>query len=150
MAVVLALSVYTELKEKRIPNALTVSGMIAGLALGYLPGGLTLGASALGLLIGFGTLFVFYVLGGMGGGDVKLMGAVGALAGFPMILSILFHTAIIGGAMALLQLVWKGSLRLRASGGPPIAKDVPPAPLTIPYGLAIAMGAVVSLFFGFS
>ncbi len=97
LAVLLALSVYWEMKEHRIPNWLTVSGMLAGLMLAYLRGGETLISSLVGLGIGFGFLFIFYVFGGIGGGDVKLMGAIGALLGHKLVVPALFYTAVIGG-----------------------------------------------------
>ncbi len=143
LAMVLTIAVYSELKEKRIPNWINLLGILAGLAIGYLPGGLSLQASIAGLAIGFGLLFIFYVFGGMGGGDVKLMGAVGALLGFPLILPVLFYTAIIGGFMALMLLIWKGRLRKA-----PATEEAPKEPLTIPYGVAIAVGCVAAIFMG--
>lgn len=107
LAVLLALSVYWEMKEHRIPNWLTVSGMLAGLMLAYLRGGETLISSLVGLGIGFGFLFIFYVFGGIGGGDVKLMGAIGALLGHKLVVPALFYTAVIGAFMAVVVLIWR-------------------------------------------
>jgi prepilin peptidase CpaA len=156
LAILVTIAVYTELKEKRIPNFLTLLGMLAGLAVGYLPGGITLRASIAGLLTGFGFLFIFYVFGGIGGGDVKLMGAVGALLGYPMILPAVFFTAIIGGFMAVMLLIWKGEFwrsgrRCLSLLWRKTEADTAPAPnepLTIPYGVAIAIGSLLSLFMG--
>ena len=156
LAVLVTIAVYTELKEKRIPNSLTLLGMLAGLAVGYLPGGITGRSSVAGLAMGFGLLFIFYVFGGIGGGDVKLMGAVGALLGYPLILPVIFYTAIIGGFMAILLLIWKDEFwhgcrrffslcrrKTEVSVAP-----TPTEPLTIPYGVAIAIGCILSLFIG--
>lgn len=154
LAVTLAVAVYFEMKYSRIPNWLTLSAMGAGLICGYLPGGPTFGSSVLGLVIGFGFLFIFYVFGGIGGGDVKLMGAIGALVGHGLIGTVLFYTAVIGGFMAVVALIWRGRARVNAgkavavSAGsilpPPVANAVP---LTIPYGLAIAGGCLLALLF---
>src|SRR5674476_228169 len=85
LALMLAIAVYVELKESRIPNWLTLSGMALGLLIGYLHGTAAFWMSLGGLVIGFGFLFIFYVFGGLGGGDVKLMGAAGALMGANLI-----------------------------------------------------------------
>lgn len=162
LAVMLTLGVYAEIKESRIPNWLTVSGMGLGLALGYLnlPQGLTFASSLIGLCTGFGFLFLFYVFGGMGGGDVKLMGASGALLGAHLIGPALFYTAIVGGFMALMVLIWRDSLWTGVKKGlgmvmsrkKPVdteSEAVAGAPVTtIPYGLAIATGCLLALLFG--
>lgn len=156
LAVVLVIAVYRELREGRIPNWVSISGMAAGLLLGYLPGGLPLRSSIVGLLIGFGFLFIFYVFGGVGGGDVKLMGAAGALLGSDLIQSALFFTALTGAIMALIALIWSRQFR---DGLGRIAKHfilwrktepaMPAAqvsPVTIPYGIAIAVGCLAALY----
>src|SRR5579862_5380360 len=83
LAMMLAIAVYVELKERRIPNWLTLSGMALGLFIAWSNNALP--SSIGGLLIGFGFLFIFYVFGGVGGVDVKLMGAAGALLGIKLI-----------------------------------------------------------------
>lgn len=162
LVVVIVVATYTELQESRIPNWLTLPALGIGLLLGYFNLGMTLGASVTGFLVGFGTLFVFYMFGGMGGGDVKLMGAVGALFGYPDVLSVLVYTAFIGGAMALVALIWQGdllgglrrafSMFVKTGPGPQLddVDDEPgdsesekSAPVTIPYGLAIVGGCVL-------
>jgi prepilin peptidase CpaA len=158
LGVLLVGGVFTELTRRRVPNALTVFGMATGLLLGYLPGGISLKASLGGLAIGFGLLFLFYMFGGMGGGDVKMMGAVGALLGYPLIVPVVMYTALVGGLMAILMLIWNGefwagmagSLR-RAFRRPTDATAVAVSPLktkTIPYGLAITAGCLAALFLG--
>ncbi len=154
LGMVLTVAVYLELKESRIPNWLTLTGMSIGLLLGYLPGGLTFPASLLGLCVGFGFLFLFYVFGGIGGGDVKLMGAVGALLGGNVVGHALFYTAVIGGFMAVTVLIWRGGLWLGVRRGvmrlfkgkrlPESPDDTTPA-ATVPYGLAIAAGSLLAL-----
>lgn len=150
---------YTELKDNRIPNVIPLIGLTVGLLVGYFPGGPTLGQSIVGFLAGFGFLFVFYMFGGMGGGDVKLMGAVGALVGYPAILTVLMFTALIGGLMAIVVLIWnRQALKQVARSLNPFRRrkgeaaaeegaEPPPAP-TIPYGLAIVGGCLATFFLG--
>jgi prepilin peptidase CpaA len=155
LAVMLALAVYLELKERRIPNWLTFSGMALGLLISYLSGTVSFWSSLGGLTIGFGFMFIFYVFGGVGGGDVKLMGAAGALMGIKLIQPALFYTAFIGAFLAILLVVWRKDFWVRiAYGLQQLAfwrKDgktqmAPGTPVTVPYGLAIAIGCLVALF----
>ena len=155
LILLLAVSVFTELKDHRIPNWLTLSGAGMGLFLGYLPGGADLASSIIGFAIGFGVLFIFYVFGGMGGGDVKLMGAVGALQGSPLIFTTVVYTALIGGVMAVFILIWHqkfwsgmGRSIIMFFRSKKAAEAAPPthALPTVPYGLAIAAGTVLTLF----
>ena len=62
-------------------------------------------------LIGFGVFLVFYLMGGMGGGDVKLMSGFGALLGDGRILPAALLAAASGGVMALGYLAVRGILR---------------------------------------
>ena len=62
-------------------------------------------ASAAGLLVGLVVFFPLFVLRGLGGGDVKLMGAMGAWLGTSMIFGVAFYTALAGGALALVLIV---------------------------------------------
>jgi len=50
------------------------------------------------------------MMGGMGGGDVKLMAAIGAIMGYPFILDAMFYSIMFGGFVALLVLAWKKTL----------------------------------------
>jgi prepilin peptidase CpaA len=107
LALVLAAAIY-DVRYRRIPNWLTVTGVVIGIALnGFLnarvPG--ILKASLIGLGAGFGIYFVLYALRAMGAGDVKLMAAVGAVVGWPNWFGIFIITAMLGGLMALILVV---------------------------------------------
>ncbi len=154
LSVLLTVSVYMELKERRIPNYLTFPAMACGLLLGYIPGGVTLMSSVAGFGLGFGILFVFYLFGGMGGGDVKLMGAVGALMGYPLIVPTVVNTAVIGGVMAIFVMIrhldfrkFAGILVRHPADEPDVNKHEKQdnKKATIPYGLAIATGCMITL-----
>lgn len=157
LGVMLTVSVYLELSKGRIPNWVCLCGVVAGLLLGYLPGGISLKSSIVGMLIGFGFLFLFYIFGGVGGGDVKLMWAAGSLLGSDLIQPALFFTALTGAIMALLALIWSRNFRegfdrtmrrflLRRKQEPAVAQVLPLPPVTVPYGVAIAVGCLVALF----
>lgn len=154
LALVLIIAVYGEVKENRIPNWLTLAGMASGLLLGYLHGDRAFMHHLGGLVIGFGFLFIFYVFGGIGGGDVKLMGAVGALMGAELIKPTLFYTAAIGAVLALLIVIWRKDFWDRLAWG--LGKlafwrsavgerPAQAGPVTVPYGVAIAAGCLVAL-----
>jgi prepilin peptidase CpaA len=157
LAIMLAIAVYIELKEMRIPNWLTLSGMSLGLLISYFDGTPAFVSSIVGLFIGFGFLFIFYVFGGVGGGDVKLMGAAGALMGSALIKPALVYTAFIGAFLAIMMVIWRkdfwmriiwGMKRLafwRKGDGVELA---PPAPIAVPYGMAIALGCLLALLVG--
>lgn len=154
LAVMLAVAVYVELRENRIPNWLTLSGMALGLLIGYLAGTAHFWSSLGGLAIGFGFLFIFYVFGGVGGGDVKLMGAAGALMGSDLIKPALVYTAMLGAFLAVMMVIWRRDFWLRLGAGvrklafwrkPPEAQAAESAPITVPYGVAIALGCLLAI-----
>ncbi len=98
-----------------------------------------MGSSAAGVGAGFAVFLVFYLLGGMGGGDVKLMAGFGAVLGLERLLEAALWTAGLGGLFALgvLGFEW-----LRRRLGPPRGSGRVEA---IPYAPAIALGAWLSL-----
>lgn len=112
LALVLAAAVY-DVRYRRIPNWLTVAGVVAGLTLNTFlyqgwPG---LRLSLMGLGTGFGVYFVLYVMRFMGAGDVKLMAAIGAMVGWADWFGIFLVTAILGGVAALVLVLFRGRLK---------------------------------------
>ena len=102
----------TDLTSKKIYNVQTYPAMLCGLILGFVSEGVH-GAlvSFGGLLVGLGLLMVLYLVGGMGAGDVKLLGAIGALKGASFVLWTMFYTGLVGGFMALAVIIWHGTAR---------------------------------------
>jgi prepilin peptidase CpaA len=101
-----------DIRSRRVPNFLTLPGIFCGLLMHLLFGGWAqLGTAALAGLICFGIFLIFWLAGGMGAGDVKLMAAVGCLAGLPNVASLLVSTAIAGGMMAIVVAIWRGRAR---------------------------------------
>ena len=151
----------TDVRAARIPNALTLLGVVAGLvAHAVLPAGLGVGAALAAAAAGLVVFLPFFVLGGMGGGDVKLMAAVGAWLGWPAILTAALTIAIVGGGVALVVAISRGYLRqalgnLLALARFWIVAGVRPEPsLTLaegrgprlPYAVPVLLGVLVTLW----
>jgi prepilin peptidase CpaA len=104
-------SVY-DIRSSRIPNVLTASSIAIGLLLHLILGGWSqLAFSFVGGLIGGGLFLIFFLLGGMGAGDVKLMAAVGCLVGLGSLSRVLIATVLVGATLALLLAFYRGRLR---------------------------------------
>jgi prepilin peptidase CpaA len=158
---VVVVACVCDLRTRRIPNALTLGAAVAAFAFALLENGVSgLGWSAAGWLISIVVFFPFFALGGMGAGDVKLLGALGAWFGALDALHLALYTALAGGAMGavvsyargylstalwnlwLLVAFWRTAglrphpeLTLRSARGPKLA-----------YALPIAVGAVTTLW----
>lgn len=115
LPLVIGAAVY-DMRYRRIPNWLNVTGAILGLAMNAWlivdgrpwPG---LFFSLKGLALGFGAYFMLYAIRAMGAGDVKLMAAVGALVGWEDWVGIFIFTAIIGGISAVVLALARGRLK---------------------------------------
>ncbi|MEF2143898.1 MAG: prepilin peptidase [Desulfovibrionaceae bacterium] len=106
VVVALAVAVVTDLRQQRIPNALTFSTALAGLAYHFTTGGADGLLFALaGLGMGLALMLVPYLLGVMGGGDVKLMAALGACLGWQLIAEAFLYSSLAGGVYALVILL---------------------------------------------
>lgn len=148
-------------RSRRIPNVLTFS--LAGIALlaNGLAGGWTgLAASALGLVFGLAFFLVVMLLGAMGAGDVKLMAGLGALLGVVNVFWIGLFTALMGGVLAILYGLGKGSLPrmlhrtwellkcIVLTGRLPKADELHASREDyMPYALAIALGVTAQYLF---
>lgn len=151
------LGAVSDIRDRRIPNWLTYSGLAGGLAARAVRGSWHgLGDATGGLLVGGGVFLLLFLVGGMGAGDVKLMAAVSAWAGLKESGTLLIATALAGGVLALCYmffcrrfastLVNAGTLlRYHATSGikpHPELNLQSSATLRMPYGLAIAAGAL--------
>ena len=157
----LVTSAGIDIQQHRIPNVLSLGGIILGVALqGWASGFSGVMAGIGGAAVGLGIFLPFYLAHGMGAGDVKLMGAAGAFLG-PM--NALLATGLslaAGGAIAVIILLARGSLHtllkrywetlvcfirtLRVEYIPPPAGDV--AAMKFPYAAAILIGTVATLW----
>ena len=104
------------------------------------------GSALLGTAAGASVFLIFYLLGGMGGGDVKLMAGFGAVLGAKQLLEAALWTAGCGGVMALL-VISAGYLRqlLKKGTGEVVAEKDTRRAGSIPYAPAIAAGVWLSL-----
>ncbi len=113
VAVAVIVSVYTDLKERKIYNAVVIPAALTGLVVNSVFTGTNgLIFSLKGLGAGLGLLFIPFLLGGFGAGDVKLMGAIGALKGAFFVFKVFLATGIAGGILAILVLVKQRRLLL--------------------------------------
>lgn len=153
-----SLAVIFDYRFRKVPNIVTFPAIVCGLAIAFLNGGLSgLMASTSGILLGIALLSIPYVRGGIGAGDVKLLGAIGAIKGAGFVFASFLGAAIIGGIMAVgrMAFIIKGSdmLVLRDSlktvyyTGALSAIEVPEYVLKekLPYAVAISGGAIVAL-----
>lgn len=151
------LGAITDVRRARIPNWLTYTALVVALVsrgvLLHWPG---LKSGALGILIAGGAFCVLFVLGAMGGGDMKLMAAVGAWVGSRHILTVMIAIALAGGVLALVSMIFnKNSIQTvrntvqlvgyRVSSGlqpHPEMNVQAPGSHRVPFGVAIALGTL--------
>jgi prepilin peptidase CpaA len=153
------LAAWSDIRTRRIPNALTVTGFVVAIALRALGGFDEVTAGLLGALLAFILSVPLFMVRGLGAGDVKLLTACGAFLGPGRLLHALLITAIAGGLMALFAIVRRRALiqtlrncrdivlgifsRSRRADLPTLTS---PGAITVPYGVAIAIGAVAAWF----
>jgi prepilin peptidase CpaA len=107
---VLIISAITDLKYQKIPNMVTFPAALTGLAYHILANGFDgFFFSVAGFVVGFLLLLFPYLMGGMGAGDVKLMGVVGTFIGPLHVLYAFIIVAFMGGIYAVLLIIFKRS-----------------------------------------
>jgi prepilin peptidase CpaA len=161
-------ALIVDVRDKKLPNKLTVPVFFAGLLFhivnGYVQSrfsgaGCGLFFAFKGFAVGFGLLFVLWIIGGSGGGDVKFMGALGTWLGAWLTFQVLVVSAVMGGLLTAIILTPRVFQMKRlspdasnpSSGGNPRfrkKKDAQPAKWSlhtgtgwrIPFGLPAALG----------
>ncbi len=125
----------TDARTYIIPDQFSLGGMVLGVALSPLPGGVDVVQSLAGAALGFGLLWLVAVLGrlvfrkdAMGGGDVKMMGMVGAFLGPAGVVLTLFLGALVGSVIF-------GPISLKTKK-------------LVPFGIFLGLGAAVSYGWG--
>lgn len=160
LLVTASLAAYYDWRSWRIPNTLVAGSMAAAVMLAVFSlEGMGTVACLLGGLAGFTVFMPLYLAGGVGAGDVKLMGSLGMHAGWLMTLEIAVVSALVGGLWAVTSIVQRSEtvawLRLKCRlllglalhekktsaiprREPPIMKSGSAG--TLPYAVVIAIG----------
>jgi prepilin peptidase CpaA len=148
---------WTDWRSRRIPNWLTVSGVVIGIALNAASGGWPAAKSSLlGVGLGLVVLLPFVLLHSLGAGDWKLAGALGAFVGWEVLVTLLIGSISVAGIMALLLVIYKrrfkqtmrniwgmlGSMATFHMPGAEVSLDNPES-LKVPYGVALALTMVL-------
>jgi prepilin peptidase CpaA len=152
-----------DLRWHRIPNWLVL--VTAGLSMTWhvvQNGWIGLWLSLGGMLLGMAVLLPMFLLKGLGAGDVKLLGALGAALTYKHILTLFVLSSIIAGIMALFRAIWSRALgktlrNLSHLAGRFLQGKFTPHPeinldhkgtLTIPFGVPLAIATWLFVFFG--
>jgi prepilin peptidase CpaA len=158
---VCGVATYWDLRERRNPNAITLPALALALCLhGATQAGQGLLLSFLGALAAGALLIPGYLLRATGGGDVKLLMAVGAFLGWPSALMAGLLSLLVGGLLGVLTALFKGRLgavfartfglarwmALRAAGAPLSRPGT--SGIKVPFGVAIAVATIWVAFGG--
>ena len=135
----------TDLRSRRIPNALTLPALAAGLVAGGLIGGWIGLADAFAGCLALGLPHVMlFVFARGGGGDAKLMAAIGAWLGLFDGLLVLLCVALCGAVLAAIYLWWSR----RTQTGDERTDEAARGAMTMPYGVAICGGVLAAVMGG--
>jgi prepilin peptidase CpaA len=154
---VLAICVTTDLRNRKIYNAVTFPAVGLAFILHFIFGGWSgLSDSLIGLAAGFGLLLIPYFMGGMGAGDVKLLAVIGALKGSWFVFSAAVYMGMIGALMAIVTLLFRKESRtfakqivyflyaLRYGTRLTFPRSFGALTAVMPYGVAIGGGALAA------
>ena len=151
------LIIYHDVRYRRIPNPFVIATLISGLTINFAIGGLHGGLNSIGgCVLAFILMFILHVFGAMGAGDVKLFAAVGSIIGAHLVLPTFVVVVLTGGLLALVSVLRNGAFGMTMHRvlqilvgllpGWQMPKFSVPADrrLTIPYGAAITIGAIIA------
>lgn len=115
LLVLVACAAAVDIRRRRIPNALTIMIAATGLLQSFTHCRTVQPAEAMaGLAAGAALTLALYLLGGLGGGDVKLFAGIGAWLGAATVVRIFALTAVIGAAIVIAQCAWRRRLGMLA------------------------------------
>ncbi len=148
---------YYDVRYRRIPNPFVLATLAGGVAINSIFGGLAgLYGSLAGCALAFTLMFLLHVFGAMGAGDVKLFAAIGAVTGAPLVLQTFVVVILTGGLLALVSIVRAGivintmqrvlQIFVGMLPGWEMPRFAVPADRrhTVPYGVAITIGSIIS------
>ena len=149
---------YYDIYYRRIPNTFVLTTLAVGVVLNVSFGGLNGAIASLGgCALGFFLMFVLHIFGAMGAGDVKLFAAIASVTGLHLVLPMFFVVILTGGVLGVVSMLRSGQVRstmmrvLQILFGVLPGHSVPrfaiPADRThtIPYGVAITFGSLISV-----
>jgi prepilin peptidase CpaA len=155
------IAAFSDLRERRIPNAITLIGLLVALGLRAVAGPDQLFAGLGGLGVALVVVLPLFAVRGMGGGDAKLLMMVGAFFGAKGFLVALLATAVFGGLLSVVAAARRQALVPALVNTAALGKWVftggrrgerralsSPGVLDVPYGLAIALGSLVAVVLG--
>ena len=149
---------YYDVRYRRIPNPFVLATLTVGIFTNAIIGGLNGALMSLGgCVLAFFLMFILHVFGAMGAGDVKLFAAIGSVMGASLVLPTFFVVVLTGGLLALVSMFRAGAVRQTMHNvllllvglmpGWKMPRFSIPADrrYTIPYGVAITFGSLISL-----
>jgi len=149
---------YYDVRYRRIPNPFVLATLAIGILINVIFAGIDGALASLGgCLLAFFLMFVLHVFGAMGAGDVKLFAAIGAVTGLHLVLPMFFVVILTGGILGVISMLRAGEPKLIMMRvlhiviGVLPGHSVPRFPVpedrryTIPYGVAITLGSLISL-----
>lgn len=149
---------YYDVCYRRIPNAFVLVTLAVGIVINVIFGGIDGALASLGgCALAFFLMFVLHVFGAMGAGDVKLFAAIGAVMGHQLVLPMFFVVILTGGILGVISMLRTGQPKLIMMRVLHIVLGILPGHsvprfsipddrrYTIPYGVAITLGSLISL-----
>jgi prepilin peptidase CpaA len=149
---------YYDVRYRRIPNAFVLATLLGGILLNTIFGGAQGAIASLGgCALGFILMFILHVFGAMGAGDVKLFAAIGSVTGASLIFPMFLVVVLTGGVLAIVATIRARAVRSTALRVVQILVGLLPGwqmprfaipadrRLTIPYGVAITLGSIITV-----
>lgn len=148
-----AIAAVTDLRTRRVPNALVVCLLVAGFVVSAAAGWWAIAGDAIVTCVAVLAGSVLFSLRLLGGGDVKFFAAAAGVLGYPDVAAFLLYTTVAGGVLALAYAGARGRMTESLAGvramALPLLAGAPPARITdglkMPYAVAIFAGALCLL-----
>jgi len=149
---------YYDICYRRIPNAFVLATLVVGFFVNVAFGGGSGALSSLGgCALAFFLMFILHIFGAMGAGDVKLFAAIGSIMGANLVLPMFVVVILVGGVLGVISMLRADQVKLSMMRVMHIVVGLLPGhrvprfavptdrKLTIPYGVAITFGSLLSL-----